>query len=200
MHHCGRFPSTAGRPTPGAPPILASTASPRFSRFGIASGKATLRQIKAADISCAEYLLPRNTAPSPISNRHLVQLERGVNSPESTSSLFLIDPKQHLFARADQPRGRACRTCCALPGCPVPTSRLPLREYFPASATPRIPISNRHLVQLEISATRLESATSVFLIDPKQPHFLSYESPELSLGPARICNACYGGPSKLPDD
>ena len=32
-------------------------------------------------------------------------------------------------------------------------------------------ISNRHLVQLEFTATLAESTTSLFLIDPKQPHF-----------------------------
>jgi hypothetical protein len=47
-----------------------------------------------------------------------------------------------------------------------------LRTYFPQPATLLFvflrKLSNRHLVRLEITATPIKSATSLFLIDPKQ--------------------------------
>ena len=106
---------------------------------------------------------PRLAAP--ISNRHLVQLEIAASLAESTASLFLIDPKQHLFHHAS---GIACRAGCVF------LTRLTRPKPVASTRTPRI--SNRHLVQLEFTLTPTESTTSLFLIVTNSPYF-SHPSP-----------------------
>jgi hypothetical protein len=58
------------------------------------------------------------------------------------------------------------------------------------------PISNRHLLRLEIAATPAKSATSLFLIDTNRPHFprTHFRSPETLVAQARP--ACVRFPSR----
>src|SRR5579871_6075801 len=75
----GTRSTAAGRFAPGTPPLLART-SPTYFPHSAPRISVFLRTI---------------------SNRHLVRLEITATPAESTSSLFLIDPKQHVFPRAD---------------------------------------------------------------------------------------------------
>jgi hypothetical protein len=118
-----------------------------------------------------------------ISNRHLVQLEFAASSAKSTTSLFLIVTKQHSFqarrgisrragrplpspgTHRNSPESLVAQAC--LPACP--DAGMGVR--FASQSEHPFAISNRHLVQLEFAASPTESASSLFLIDPKRTHF-----------------------------
>ena len=74
----GTRPTAAGSPTPGTSPLLA---------------RATLTYLPQLGSRIVVFLRT-------ISNRHLVQLEIAATPAESTSSLFLIDPKQAQFRKS----------------------------------------------------------------------------------------------------
>ena len=93
-----------------------------------------------------------------ISNRHLVRLEITATLIESATSL--IDPKQHNCAHTQK---HSSETLVAQ-ACPACVRFCPSFQHNAA-------ISNRHLVQLEFTATLPESTTSLFLIDTKQHIF-----------------------------
>jgi hypothetical protein len=98
--------------------------------------------------------------PPAISNRHLVQLKFTATHAQSTRSLFLIVPKRTYYSqtRLSSPEVRWHRHVLPVSG-------------FLSKSEHLTTISNRHLVQLEFVASRPESTTSLFLIDPKHTHF-----------------------------
>jgi hypothetical protein len=105
------------------------------------------------------------------SNRHMMQLEIAVSPAEPTRSLFLIVTKQPSL----RTRGIVCRAGSKPPiGSTQPPSsemlvaqaRLACVRFHSTLATAQA-ISNRHLVQLEITASSTESTRSLFLIVTK---------------------------------
>jgi hypothetical protein len=144
----------AGRPNPGTSPHSASPHS-------YAALKPNHRRLW-----WHRHVLPvsgftsSSSTPSPISNRHTMQLEITATHPESTTSLFLIVPKHAPCTRKT--------ACCA--GCHPPIFGPATTTKHP-QPTHTIAISNRHLMQLKITTTRPKSATSLFLIDPNSTHF-----------------------------
>jgi hypothetical protein len=76
----------------------------------------------------------------------------------------------------------ACRA-----GCPLPSSRA-TTSINCSRPTQANSISNRHLVQLEITATPTKSTSSLFLIDPRRPQ-LRMRSTRFSSQPRLRANA-----------
>jgi hypothetical protein len=88
-------------------------------------------------------------------------------SPSSASPITPLPT--HTRAIPNRPwRRQSClrvrRTPCVVPAHNRLLSTTPRPTHHHA-------ISNRHVVRLEIVATPTESTTSLFLIDPRQPHF-----------------------------
>ena len=183
----GTRPTAAGSPTSGTVPIPASTSStpvtpglrspqtrqslvPPHSRTTSHATAFSNRHTRKP-ACCAggpppssrhatSFHRPRTTRPTAISNRHLVQLKFTASPAISATSLFLIVPKQHVCSspQRNSPGTRWHRHVLAESG---------FRFQFEQTRS----ISNRHLVQLQIPATRPESSSSLFLIDPSCPHF-----------------------------
>jgi hypothetical protein len=144
FHAAGRsLPGTSPQSAPTNPSALSRFSTPNLSRWPL-------------------HLLAPGLQPK-ISNRHLVRLEITTTSAESTSSLFLIDPNHADCSH--QP------VATRIGGASVPPTASASRAASAAEAKFVHPISNRHLVKLEIVTTRAESTTSLFLIDPKRTHF-----------------------------
>jgi hypothetical protein len=158
--------TAAGRTIPGPLPILVPTLPPSLAPI---SNRHTRNAARHPD---------RRLSPAIISNRHLVQLEITTTHPESITSLFLIVTKQPDYPRAhfNSPEKLVAQAC--LPACPDTGPGV----RFPSESEHSTAISNRHLVQLEITATPPKSTTSLFLIDPKHPLFPT----------------CFYPPSKFP--
>src|ERR1700735_5312666 len=94
----GRSPHAAGPASTGTAPILAQIARAISNRH---TRKIACRAARPSS---------RITAHEELSNRHLVRLKFHATQEESTTSLFLIDPKQQSCSR-----GIACRAACAFP-------------------------------------------------------------------------------------
>jgi hypothetical protein len=188
----GPRPTAAGRPLPGTPPILTHTPPPyspqsalplsvflrtisnRHTR-GIACRAGCPPPISGATTSAHH---PRTTHRVLISNRHTMQLEITASHAVSTTSLFLIVSKQRnsRTPRRAAKRGIACRA-----GCPLPISRAATGTTRSRTTQP-VRISNRHLVRLEVPASRTESTSSLFLIDPSCPLFRAQSVREFHRG------------------
>jgi len=164
FHAAGRsLPGNSPQSAPTNPSALSRFSTPNLSRWPL-------------------HLLAPGQQPK-ISNRHLVRLEITTTSAESTSSLFLIDPNHADCSHQPLPT--------RIGGASVPPIASASRAASAAEAKFVHPISNRHLVQLEIITTRAESITSLFLIDPNQRHFarVDYSKP----GPKSQRNFFEGG-------
>src|ERR1700761_3043719 len=162
----GHHPLAAGRSTPGLPPLSART-SPAYFPQTASVFLRTISNRHTWEASCrAGSLLPlslprplHRKLPLVISNRHLVQLETATTHAESARSLFLIVTKSHLCAstKLSSSEGLVAQACLAC-------------VRFCLESVHHAPISNRQLVQLEITVTNPKSTTSLFLIVTKQPH------------------------------
>ena len=91
----GTRSTAAGRPIPGTSPILAPSIPSHFGTEFHGPREIHPDQCQRHH----EESLSRPLSPShhaPISNRHLVRLEFTATRPESTTSIFLIDPSSHV--------------------------------------------------------------------------------------------------------
>ena len=149
----GRSPHAAGPASTGTAPILAQIAREISNRH---TRKTACRAGRHSS---------RITVHEETSNRHLVRLKFHATQEESTTSLFLIDPKQPNCSAAFHLRDLSAKR--SLRGRPF-HHQLAAPSHTAAISNRHIRIANRHLVQLEITASRAESTTSLFLIDPKQ--------------------------------
>jgi hypothetical protein len=169
----GPRPTAAGRPS-GKSPILTHTPPPYSpqSALPISVFLRTISNRHTRGIACragcpppisratTSTHHPRTTHRALISNRHTMQLEITATHPESTTSLFLIVPSRALCAvtqrNSPEPFVAQARPACV---------------RFPSESKHTPVISNRHLVRLEFPASRPESTSSLFLIDPSCPLF-----------------------------
>jgi hypothetical protein len=107
----------------------------------------------------------------------------GRSLPGTSPTLALSSPQPSpQIARFGSPSNRHSRkTACRAGG----------HRSGPAISNRHAALSNRHLVRLEITATRAESTTSLFLIDPNQRQFsrVDYSKP----GPKSQRNFFEGG-------
>ena len=69
--------------------------------FASASNGTSTLTVVPTHLLSAHPATPSPSLGPAISNRHLVQLEFAATHPESTTSLFLIDPNQRQFSRVD---------------------------------------------------------------------------------------------------